>query len=106
LGGALKQDWIRKEGAYLVASKTDIQDTTKQLLETILQTKTLSDVKTLNELRKRKLVRLEKAISYTITKGPKYAKEMPIEHADLTADLLASGAWQVRCRWRILKEPH
>jgi phenylalanyl-tRNA synthetase alpha chain len=47
----------------------------------------------LADLRKRKLVKLEKIISYTVKKGPKYAKEIPVEVTDLTADMLASGSW-------------
>ena len=27
-------------------------------------------------------------------KGPKYSKHMPVEHTDLTADMLANGSWQ------------
>jgi len=71
-----------------------VEDTARQLLQQIQETKSLSDAKTLADLRKRKLVTLSKVISYTVRKGPKYAKEIPVEVTDLTADMLASGAWQ------------
>lgn len=79
-----------------MTSETDIQDTPKQLLEDIRKTGAISDAAILKELRRRKLVRVERTISYTITKGVKYAKDIPVEHTDLTADLLASDAWSVR----------
>ena len=42
------------------------------------------------DLRKRKLVKMQKVISFTIYKGPKFALEMVKEETDLTADMLAS----------------
>ena len=64
------------------------------LLKDIQESQTVSDAKQLNDLKKKKLVTVTKVITYTVIKGPKYAKEMPVEHTDLTADLLASGAWE------------
>ena len=54
----------------------------------------MEDPKLLAELRKRKLAITAKAISYTARKGPRFAREMPVEVTDLTADMLASGDWQ------------
>ena len=71
-----------------------MQDATRDLLKGIQETKSFSDNKQLNELKKRKLVTLTKVIHYSVSKGPKYAKEIPIEVTDLTADMLASGAWE------------
>ena len=45
-------------------------------------------------MKKRKLVTSGKEISYTIRKGPKYAKDIPSEATDLTAEMLANGSWQ------------
>lgn len=56
--------------------------------------KTVGDSKLLADLRKRKLVIFAKVISYDVKKGPKYAKEIPVEVTDLTADMLASGEWK------------
>jgi phenylalanyl-tRNA synthetase alpha chain len=63
-------------------------------LQGIRDTKTLSDAKLLTDLKKRKLVTLSKVITYTVNKGEKYAKEIPVEVTDLTAEMLASGEWE------------
>jgi len=93
-GNAFKNKWIKKDGDSLVLVKDEIKDVTRDLLKEVQETKTLSDAKILADLKKRKLVTLTKVIAYTVTKGPKYAKEMPVEVTDLTADMLASGAWE------------
>lgn len=64
------------------------------MLKDVQQTQSVSDAKLLTQLKKNKLVTVTKVITYTVTKGPKYAKEMPVEHTDLTADLLVNGAWE------------
>jgi len=64
------------------------------MLKNIQETQSVSDAKLLADLKKKKLATVLKVITYTVTKGPKYAKEMPVEHTDLTVDLLASGAWE------------
>jgi len=52
----------------------------------------------LNDLRKRKLVKMQKVTSYKFYKGPKFAKEIVKEETDLTADMLARwvllGDWE------------
>ena len=70
------------------------KDTTRDILQQIQTSKSLSDNKLLVDLRKRKLVVTSKVISYVVHKGPKYAKEMPVEHTDLTAEMLESGDWK------------
>lgn len=72
----------------------EVEDSTRKLLQDIQNSKSLSDAKVLADLKKRKLVTLSKVISYTVKKGPKYAKEIPVEVTDLTADMLASGEWE------------
>lgn len=93
-GNAFKNKWVKKDGDSLVLVAETVQDTTRDLLKRIQDTKTLADTKTLNELKKRKLVTVTKVISYSVTKGSKYAKEIPVEVTDLTAEMLASGAWE------------
>jgi phenylalanyl-tRNA synthetase alpha chain len=46
-------------------------------------------VKTIADLRKRKLVVMQKVISFMIFKGPKYAAELVKEETELTAEMLA-----------------
>ena len=71
-GNGFKNKWIKKDGSDIV----------------------LLDAKMLAQLKKKKLVTVTKVITYTITKGPKYAKEIPVEHTDLTVELLANDAWK------------
>jgi phenylalanyl-tRNA synthetase alpha chain len=54
------------------------------------KTRTHPDPKVIADLKKRKLVKMQKVISYKIHKGPKFALEMVKEETDLTADILAS----------------
>jgi phenylalanyl-tRNA synthetase alpha chain len=74
----MRNKWLKKDGTDLVIAEKDVKDTTRQLLQKIQETRSLADAKVLADLRKRKLVKLEKSISYTIIKGPKYAKEIPV----------------------------
>jgi len=58
-------------------------------LQTIRKARTYPDAKAIADLRKRKLVVMQKVISFRISKGPKYAKELVKEETDLTAEMLA-----------------
>jgi len=93
-GNAFRNKWIKKEGDNLVLVAQEVQDATRELLQKIQETKALDDTKVLADLRKRKLVTLSKVISYTVSKGPKYAREIPVEVTDLTAEMLKDGSWQ------------
>lgn len=48
----------------------------------------------MTDLRKRKLIKMQKVISFKIEKGTKFALEIQKEETDLTADMIASGAWK------------
>jgi phenylalanyl-tRNA synthetase alpha chain len=78
----------------LVPIESSVDDETQDLLLSIQETKALKNTKLLADLRKRKLVKVEKAFIFDVKKGPKWAKEMPVETTDLTADMLANGSWQ------------
>lgn len=90
----MRNKWIKKEGSALVPAVDEVQDSTREVLQYASETKTIKDAKVLADYRKRKLVTQTKVITYTVTKGEKYAKEMPVEVTDLTADMLASGDWK------------
>lgn len=66
---------------------------TRDQLRTI-QEKRTHDAKIIADLKKRKLLKMQKIISFKIQKGPKYALEIVKEETDLTADMLASGSWK------------
>ncbi len=60
----------------------------------VVQEKRTHDAKIVADLKKRKLLKMQKVISFRISKGPKFALEMVKEETDLTAEMLASGAWK------------
>ncbi|KAL8804136.1 MAG: hypothetical protein Q9182_002770 [Xanthomendoza sp. 2 TL-2023] len=93
-GKAFKEGWITKDKDLLRATTETIQDASREQLQTIQQTRTHPDPKVLSDLRKRKLVNLQKVITFEMKKGPKFAKEFVKEETDLTADMLATGAWK------------
>ncbi|KAL1991487.1 hypothetical protein VTN49DRAFT_4795 [Thermomyces lanuginosus] len=93
-GNAFKRGWIKKDKDVLRPNVDSIRDETREQLQAIKDTQTHPDSKVIADLKKRKLVTLQKAISFRIRKGPKFAREFVKEETDLTADMLASGAWK------------
>lgn len=55
-GNAFKKKWIAKNGDNLVRCVDTIEDQTQKDLQQIQSTGQLKDTKTLNDLKKRKLV--------------------------------------------------
>ncbi|OAA45377.1 phenylalanyl-tRNA synthetase alpha chain [Metarhizium rileyi] len=94
-GRAFREKWISKttDGKFK-AAKESIKDTTKEQMQTIQSTKSHPDAKMLADLKKRKLVRTQKIISFNIQKGDKFALKIPEVATDLTADMIASGSWK------------
>jgi phenylalanyl-tRNA synthetase alpha chain len=93
-GNALKNKWIKKEGDSLLPAKDEVEDTTRAALEGVKTTGSVQNTKLLAEFKKKKLVKTAKSFSYTVKKGTKWAKEIPVEHTDLTADMLANRVWE------------
>jgi phenylalanyl-tRNA synthetase alpha chain len=94
-GNGFKNKWIKKDGDAIVLIQTEEpKDENRDLLKGIQKTQSHDDPKLLAQLKKKKLVTVTKVITYTVTKGPKYAKEIPVEHTDLTVDLLTNDAWK------------
>lgn len=46
------------------------------------------------ELKKRKLVKMQKTITFRMQKGPKFALEITKEETDLTYEMLTTGSWK------------
>ncbi|KAG9257039.1 tRNA synthetases class II core domain (F)-domain-containing protein [Emericellopsis atlantica] len=89
-----KDKWITKgKEGKLVATVDSIQDTTRAQLLEIKKTRT-AEPKQVSELKKRKLVKMQKVISFTVDKGPKFALEIEKEETDLTFEMLSSGSWK------------
>ncbi|KAK3687662.1 tRNA synthetases class II core domain (F)-domain-containing protein [Podospora appendiculata] len=92
-GKAFREKWIKKDGNKLVPLVDSVQDITRDQLRVIKEKRT-HDPKIVADLKKRKLLRMQKNISFKITKGAKYALEMVKEETDLTAEMLSSGSWK------------
>lgn len=71
-----------------------VTDTTQQILQHVQTHNAAADPKQLKDLLKRKLVSTQKKIAYTVRKGSKWAKEIPVEVTDLTAEMLEDGSWK------------
>ncbi|KAI9891410.1 MAG: Phenylalanyl-tRNA synthetase, beta subunit, cytoplasmic [Vezdaea aestivalis] len=94
-GKAFKDGWIQKTKEGTLVTKVDsIKDITREHLQVIEKTKSHPDTKTLVDLKKRKLITVQKVISYKLSKGPKYAKEIVKAETDLTSDMLSNDSWK------------
>ncbi|KAL8868525.1 MAG: hypothetical protein Q9198_008150, partial [Flavoplaca austrocitrina] len=100
-GKAFKEGWIKKDKDLLKATTSAIHDASQDQLRTIQQTKTHPDSKVLSDLRKRKLITMQKVITFEIMKGPKFSREFVKEETDLTADMLAT--WVITKIYSILR---
>ncbi|KAJ2971658.1 hypothetical protein NQ176_g7579 [Zarea fungicola] len=94
-GKAFREKWIAKskDGKKLVATADSIQDVTRTQLQKIKEDRG-GDAKIIADLKKRKLIKMQKIISFKAEKGPKFALEITKEETDLTSDMLTSGAWK------------
>ncbi|KAL2864198.1 phenylalanine--tRNA ligase subunit alpha [Aspergillus lucknowensis] len=93
-GNAFKRGWIKKDKDTLRATTDSIVDETRDLLLNIKKSQAVADKKVLVDLKRRKLISIQKVISFKISKGPKYAKEFVKEETDLTAEMLHDGSWK------------
>ncbi|KAI1344527.1 phenylalanyl-tRNA synthetase alpha chain [Xylariaceae sp. FL0016] len=94
-GKAFKEKWISKtKDGKFKAAVDSIQDLTKDQILAVKETRSCSDAKLLADLKKRKLVRTQKIISFRIHKGDKFALKIKEEATDLTADMIANGSWK------------
>lgn len=93
-GKALKERWIKKDKDTLRVNIDSIKDTSREQLQLVQKSRTHPDPSVLVDLRKRKLINMHKVISYEFEKGSNFAPEFSKEETDLTADMLASGAWK------------
>lgn len=107
-GKAFKEGWIKKDKDLLRAAvrspdhntgrasaheplQTDnIQDASQEQLRIIQRTRNHPEPRVLIDLRKRKLITMQKVISFEIKKGPNYAAELVKEETDLTTDMITT----------------
>jgi len=93
-GDAFKSKWIKKEGDILKATTDSIQDELQLQLREVRSMKTLQNPKLVADFKKRKYVVDTKTITFKISKGPNFSIDFVKPETDLTAELLASGAWK------------
>jgi phenylalanyl-tRNA synthetase alpha chain len=93
-GDAFKLKWVKKEGDTLKAATDKIHDEVQEQLRKIQSTGASDNPKIVADFRKRKYVVEEKIVTFKISKGPKFSTEFVKEETDLTAEMLASGAWK------------
>jgi phenylalanyl-tRNA synthetase alpha chain len=93
-GTAFKNKWIKKDKDMLRTSVDSIKDVVREQLQTIKETKTYEDKKVVADLKKRQLVTVRKVYQFRIERGPEFATEFVKQETDLTADMIASGAWK------------
>jgi len=92
---AFKEKWIKKQGnGFVRAILQTPTDTVKEQLIAIQHMGELPDKKTVDTLKKRKLTVPRKVIYYSVSKGPKYARTISKVEAELTVEMLQSGAWK------------
>ncbi|CAK7906318.1 hypothetical protein CAAN1_14S00408 [[Candida] anglica] len=94
-GKAFKNGWIAKDGDKLVAKvETLPEDAAVTQLKTIAETGTLSEKKDLAELKKRKLISMNKIVGFKITKAAKFALTITTYETDITSEMVTSGKWK------------
>ncbi|KAI0121273.1 phenylalanyl-tRNA synthetase alpha chain [Xylariales sp. AK1849] len=94
-GKAFKNKWIAKTNdGKLKAVPELIHDAVREQLLSVKTSRALPDRKVLDELKKRKLIRIERLTDFKIDKGPRFALQIPDEATDLTAEMLATASWK------------
>ena len=99
MANCMKEKWIKKDGANLVNVKT-LEQVTDQVvadLQTIQAQQGATDAlpdKTCQALKKRKLMKEKVIKSVKLARGPSYAPQRVKKAADLTKEMLDSGAWK------------
>ncbi|EMC99472.1 hypothetical protein BAUCODRAFT_29824 [Baudoinia panamericana UAMH 10762] len=93
-GNAIKLKWIKKDGDAFVPLTDSVTDTTREQLRYASEHHAFEDAKLLKDYQKRKLVATQKVITYIARKGPRWAREIPVEVTDLTAEMIADGSWK------------
>ncbi|EGV61245.1 hypothetical protein CANTEDRAFT_116803 [Yamadazyma tenuis ATCC 10573] len=93
-GKAFKNGWIAKDSDKLVSKVSSLpEDSVVQNLQIIKKSGTLEDKKELTELKKRKLITLNKIVGYKITKTDKFSVEIVSLETDITSEMITNNTW-------------
>lgn len=97
---AFRNGWITKtgEGNLVIkdgAEVSQLPDVTKQQLELIEKNELETiDNKTIQDLKKRKLILQKKTISYKVTKGSDFSVDLIKPETEITSDMVTSGSYK------------
>eukprot|EP00520_Triparma_pacifica_P006870 CAMPEP_0118651658 /NCGR_PEP_ID=MMETSP0785-20121206/10901_1 /TAXON_ID=91992 /ORGANISM="Bolidomonas pacifica, Strain CCMP 1866" /LENGTH=450 /DNA_ID=CAMNT_0006544121 /DNA_START=212 /DNA_END=1564 /DNA_ORIENTATION=+ len=100
MGNCMKNKWVKKEGDKLISAVDSITDTVKEQLSMLAAAPTPEENgkvlkgKEGQVLKKRKLVAGKSRTSYNVTRGKGYAEKRVKKAADLTKEMIDSGAWE------------
>jgi phenylalanyl-tRNA synthetase alpha chain len=89
-----KNKWVKKDGDGLVPLTDHIDDKVQKQLQEVKTSRQITDANTLKEFRKKDYVTDKKVLDFRIAKGKNFSTEFAKEETDLTAEMLASGAWK------------
>lgn len=94
-GPNMKNKWAARKGTVLlrVADPASVKDTVLEQLEAVKQQKPV-DPKEVAALGKRKLVAKKTLAYFTISKGPSFSPVFKKQEAELTWEMLGTGAWK------------
>jgi len=95
-GQAMKNQWIAYDKATdkVTRKVAKIEDTTQVQLAAIHKNPDTADQNIVAALKKRKLLVQQVVNTYIIEKGPKFTTEVKKAAADITSEMVASGAWK------------
>ncbi|KAI2490540.1 hypothetical protein MHU86_24018 [Fragilaria crotonensis] len=97
MANCMKSRWIKKDGADLVPMAESVDDVVQGQLKDLLAKEGNPDAiddKVAKELKKRKLINLVTIKSHKISKGNAYAPVRVTKAADISKEMLDSGAWK------------
>ncbi|KAJ2157877.1 Phenylalanyl-tRNA synthetase, beta subunit, cytoplasmic [Coemansia sp. RSA 552] len=89
-----KNGWIRKNGDRIVRLVDTIVDQAQADLKTVHETGTHASKDVIKDLKRRNLIKLNKILSYAVSKGSSFSTELKKQATDLTLEMLQSGAWK------------
>lgn len=97
MANCMKNKWIKKDGADLLPMVDSADDVVQGQLKDLVQKEgnlNAVDDKLAKELKKRKLINMVTIKSLKVTKGDAYAPVRVKKAADITKEMLDSGAWK------------
>ncbi|KAG7353574.1 phenylalanyl-tRNA synthetase subunit alpha [Nitzschia inconspicua] len=99
MGNCMKAKWIKKDGQDLVpvAKEDEVEDTVRKQLQGLrdadFKIDALSD-QDAKDLKRRKCINLVTVKSHRVSRGSAYQPQRVKKAADLTKEMLDSGAWE------------